>query len=513
MSSFSLTRFVTIYRKEIMELLRDRRTVIFAVIVPILVIPLLMMGLGRLIQTLEAQQRLQVVRVLADEQTRTQYEQLVFEWFQNSPVGLGMAVAESPLAAGLKNSSLGEAFDAIPQGVTQDINVFREWTNTLRKPDPAQKEKARELLAEQDLSDIQKDYREAALDFHDVVIKGYALVDWVSPETLSVPEVVIASAEPELFPYDHRGRLGVSQQLVEAVIHLPSGIGEKLLEPRTTTEVTILHDSTISLSREANSRLEQVYRKVAENAAAQRLQGKDLPSAFLRPLRVSLEGNIASRTRITSEFLGSILPYLVIIFSFLGGLFPALDLGAGEKERQTLETLLLSTASRLEIALGKYFVIFSSSLLAALLGVTSMVLSYQILMPTEIRTLMEFELSTTQILACSLLLFPTAAMFSGLFLALSIYARSFKEAQNTIAPFQFLLILPALAPILPTVRLNATLALVPLVNVSLLTKEFLKGDIRWDYYGLTVGSCSLLAAICIAYCIRQFHREEVLFRS
>ena len=90
-------------------------------------------------------------------------------------------------------------------------------------------------------------------------------------------------------------------------------------------------------------------------------------------------------------------------------------------------------------------------------------------------------------------------LFGSAVVLVSIFARSFKEAQNYIAPLQFIMILPAMAGMLPGLEMNWKYAFVPLVNLSLLSKEFLKGDTNWGYYFATLLSCLFLAALCIAY--------------
>ena len=84
--------------------------------------------------------------------------------------------------------------------------------------------------------------------------------------------------------------------------------------------------------------------------------------------------NVASEKEIIGKSAGGYLPYFLILLGFMGALYPALDLGAGEKERGTLETLLSSPASRLDIVIGKVIVVTLSALassLSAIIGILS----------------------------------------------------------------------------------------------------------------------------------------------
>ena len=223
--------------------------------------------------------------------------------------------------------------------------------------------------------------------------------------------------------------------------------------------------------------------------------------------------DIATRSEVAANLIGGFLPYMLIAFDFLGGIYPAIDLGAGEKERNTLETLLLSPRSRLEIALGKFLVILTTALVAALLGLASIAVSIKLILPPAAEEVFQFQIGLLPGILAALLAVPPSAAFAGMFLAISIYARSFKEAQNYLAPLQFLFILPALAPMIPGIEMSYKLAAIPLVNVSMLAKDLLKGDVHFGYYAVTMLSCGLFAAICILFAVWQFSREKVLFRS
>ena len=193
-------------------------------------------------------------------------------------------------------------------------------------------------------------------------------------------------------------------------------------------------------------------------------------------------------------------------------MYPALDFGAGEKERQTLETLLLTPASRTSIALGKFLVVLTSSLTTAGLGIGSLAVMFVYFVPKPILAQLDLNLGATQVIALLLLAVPPCAASSGVFLAISVFARSMREAQSYLAPVPLLFILPAGAGMIPGLEISTKLALIPLVNVSLVSREILKGEVPWGYFAMTVGSCGMLALICVAACVWMFRRESVLFR-
>ena len=108
---------------------------------------------------------------------------------------------------------------------------------------------------------------------------------------------------------------------------------------------------------------------------------------------------------------------------------------------------------------------------------------------------------------------PLAVFFSAALLALSLFAKSFKEAQSYISPLMIVVVLPAVAALLPGVELNSALALVPVLNTSLVSKEIITGTYHWDLIALIFLSSSVYAGAAIAIAVKLFQREDVLFRT
>jgi sodium transport system permease protein len=108
---------------------------------------------------------------------------------------------------------------------------------------------------------------------------------------------------------------------------------------------------------------------------------------------------------------------------------------------------------------------------------------------------------------------PVAVFFAALLLALSLFAKSYKEAQSYVSPLIIVVLLPAMLGMLPGIELNAKTALVPILNLSLVCKEMLSGVWHWSYIGLIFGSTCVYAAIALAFAVRMFNREDVLFRA
>jgi sodium transport system permease protein len=111
------------------------------------------------------------------------------------------------------------------------------------------------------------------------------------------------------------------------------------------------------------------------------------------------------------------------------------------------------------------------------------------------------------------LVLPVAVLFCSVLLAVSLFAKSIKEASSYATPLIVLIIVPAMMGMMPGVELNAKLALVPILNIALASKELVSGVFHWNYLALIFGSTCVYAAAALAVCVRMFNREEVLFRT
>ena len=124
-----------------------------------------------------------------------------------------------------------------------------------------------------------------------------------------------------------------------------------------------------------------------------------------------------------------------------------------------------------------------------------------------------FALGPKAIVSVVIMAVPLAVLFSAGLITIALFAKSNKEAQSYIAPLMFLVLIPAVAAMLPGVDLTPKLAIVPLLNVSLLCKELVTGEYHWNYIVLIFASTCVYAAGALYLAVKMFQRESVLFRS
>jgi sodium transport system permease protein len=278
--------------------------------------------------------------------------------------------------------------------------------------------------------------------------------------------------------------------------------------------------------------LERFLADLREQAVTERLAARGLPKSAARPFEFKRE-NVAPPEKVGGNLFGGLVPYLIIILCFTGAMYPAMDLTAGEKERGTMETLLCSPVPRVDIVLGKFLLVLTGSLSAMVFMLLSMGVTVGIggaLMmgggaagraaaagagaakaaPATGLIPMIDPLGIVGVLAMVL---PVAILFSAVAFTVSLFAKSYKEAQSYLGPMIIIVVMPGVLGMLPGIELSAKTALIPILNLSLVCKEMLSGVWHWGYIGIIFGSSSLYAAVALGLAVKMFEREDVLFRS
>jgi sodium transport system permease protein len=252
--------------------------------------------------------------------------------------------------------------------------------------------------------------------------------------------------------------------------------------------------------------------------AKQLVSERGVPGNLVEPFKVEKK-NVAPPEKVAGSTLGGLIPYFVIILSLTGAMYPAMDLTAGEKERGTMETILTSPVSRTDLVLGKFFMVLTASLATALLSLTSMAVSFFLArnmidkLVSEDNPTVHYAIDPVGILAVLLMVLPLSVLFAATLLAIALFAKSFREAQTYLSPLTVIVIMPAVAALLPGVELNTRTALIPILSTTLVGKELMAGNHPWGFIMLIFLSSCVYASLAIAAAVTMFNRESVLFRA
>ena len=345
-----------------------------------------------------------------------------------------------------------------------------------------------------------------------------------------IPKVMILGGEdsPQLLdrlhkldklaivPYADNWKDQISNKEIRAAIEIPKGFQAALAEGTAPTVDIYYYEGEIKSSFGADH-LQDAIKDYREEVVKERLTANNLPASVLSPFEIKRQ-NVAPLEKVGGASIGGFIGYAVILLCLTGAMYPAIDLTAGEKERGTIETILSSPISRVDLVLGKFLLVFSASLVSAILSVTSMGTSFALLGHSHLMTSsggqsLNLSLGPLSVAAVFFMAFPLAVLFSAVLMTIALFAKTYKEAQSYLTPLTFLVVIPAIASIMPGVELTPKLALIPVLNTSLVCKEIISGTYHWNSILLIFTSTCVYAAAAIFLAVKMFQREDVLFRS
>jgi len=277
--------------------------------------------------------------------------------------------------------------------------------------------------------------------------------------------------------------------------------------------IIIQYDSTSQYSQTARRRIINVLEKYRQQIVQMRLEEVDLSIDYILPFNEEWM-DVSSAERKTGSVLGMLLPYIIVILIFVGAMHSAVDITAGEKERGTLATLLVSQLSRLEIVLGKYLTVITLSFTSMLLGLIG--LSIAFLTPAYAfgeLSLIKINLSLYSFFLFFLVLAPLVGLASSILLLVGIFARNNKEASTYVTPIYMGAIFLGMISLSQGTELSEVMFFIPILNNSVAFKELLMGVVDWGHILSTLFSNIVIALIALLFAARLFSRENVLFRS
>ncbi len=313
----------------------------------------------------------------------------------------------------------------------------------------------------------------------------------------------------------------IADKKIRAAVKLPVDFG-RALKDGAAEPVVIYHYEGELKSSFAAGELDKFFREMRDRAVAQHLAALSLPATLVKPFAINRE-NVAPPEKVGGNLFGGIVPYIIILLCFTGAMYPAMDLTAGEKERGTMETLLCSPVARSDLVIGKFLMVLTGSLGAMALSMTSLGLTAATLGMLGAGTKAAARASAAGgmipmidpagILGVLAMILPVAVLFSAVIFTVALFAKSYKEAQSYVGPMIIVVIMPAVLGMLPGIDLNAKLALVPILNLSLVCKEMLSGVWHWPYIAIIFGSSCVYAGAALWLAVRMFEREDVIFRA
>lgn len=469
-----------VYKKELVETLRDRRTLMAMVLVPIVLYPVLMII---------------IVQALKVETDRRQAERY---------------------------------------SICVPTEAHREWLEIVLRREDAQRASWEETKKNGNLdageSDAMDELRARLHAWQvDVVVLGTGQSLWDAVANQNYHAGLILEPPPD-------------------PAHLSNGINRI---------AQIIHSDTDPRSEFVYNQLENILANEAERIVRERVASLPGGAATLTPL-LSSRLSTSSPQQQFAKILAMVIPFLLVIMTVTGALYPAIDLTAGERERGTLETLAVSPVPVGQIVAGKFGVIVTIAMFSTALNLGSMTAMFHFGKLGELATSLRHPGSAVEELEAQkaieqtsagqaegvlsqrfyleqrrkleqdaaqqkgfittaapivlLAMLPFAVLASGIMLATCSFARTFKEAQNYMMPVIMAFLIPAMVvSYMPTTRLEGLVLVIPVANIVVLIRELFLGNYQPAAMAICLLSTALYAAAAVAAAAKLYGHEAVLF--
>lgn len=425
---------ITIYLKELKESLRDRRTLFMMVGLPILLYPILIVGMSRL-----------------------QENQRAVQDARPSNIAVWGEIPASLATSFREKAKLEVApWAAIPPEVHEAFSATRVTPPGFdaRPHDPDE-----------------------------------------APEAQTLPDVDWARAAREV----------ILERKVDAILIAWPGSARNI-EANGGGRLTVLYDSVRPESQRAQARLRNALEGYRLDTLEAREKARGLAQGFTTPVLADTR-DVAPQKRRSGMLLGSLLPYLLIMFSVMSGFYAAIDMTAGEKERGTMQTLLCAPLEPIEIISGKFLAVWSISLIGTVVNIVSLAMTF-----SRINLIpgLANSVPLSSYFVAFLMLMPISLLMNALFLAVGAFAKDFKDGQNYLTPMLMALLVPLSATIMPGIEMNAYLAFTPIINIALLIKGVFLGEWTGEILFLTLLSSFAYAGLALLLAAKIFERNNLL---
>jgi len=357
-----------------------------------------------------------------------------------------------------------------------------------------------------------------------------ALVEMIeNQEKIEIVEFV--SSESPVGDFDGTGNSEIKEAIANGDLDLGIIIPENFqenIDEQEIAEITIVQKSTNMDSESALARMAFLVANFNDQLLQKRFADQEINPKVLSKVIIVPE-DMATEKETGGFILGLMIPLFIVMWSIMGGQYTAIDVSAGEKERKTLEALLLTPIKRIEIVLGKFLAVSTVSLTSVIISIGSfyvaliysggfgpMAQNGQGLSAEKMAesVVVNFSIEPLAVLLLIIVSLFLVLMFSAIVLSVAIFAKSFKEAQSYISPSYLVVILPViLVNSMPGFEPAIWFFALPAVNATLLFKEVLMGVYDSGHILLTLSSLIVYSVIAIFIATKIYSKESVLFRD
>jgi sodium transport system permease protein len=292
-------------------------------------------------------------------------------------------------------------------------------------------------------------------------------------------------------------------------IKLPDDYQERLTNGQSA-EIVIYADQSQDVLNMRERILRTQLTGMGDQLLNERLASKELSPEFANPL--TIDSVDLSPEESGDRMMIAFLPMMILLFIFIGCIYIAIDITAGEKERRTLQTLFTTTASTKEIVAGKFLAVAAVGIVSATMNILSLVvaMNIQAYLLEEETAGMAMNLAPMAWMWLVILVLLTTLFLGALSLAVVLLANSYKEAQSYVSPLMMVVLIPAMMAIMPGVELNMQTALIPVFNVALSIVAILKGSFDTTMLAVVAAASFVYGILALYLASLSFGNENII---
>ena len=316
------------------------------------------------------------------------------------------------------------------------------------------------------------------------------------------------------------------EAVVEAVIQDKSEIGLVFedsfsadLFSNSSAELTI-YSKDIDTFSQAQSIILNIVDDYEDTVRTNRLEALNIDENYVNPITIN-EEDLTTEEESAGSIFGALLAFFFVMYVISGAMYPAIDLGAGEKERGTMETLISTNISSVDIIIGKMLSVTSSAILTATFSMLGFAIPLVVIFLFYADSINEYFfallsaiVNPVALLGVFILIIPLSVFVGAFLLAISVYAKTAKEAGLLLGNVLIVFLVPCYIPLInPGLELDFIGALIPCYNLALITNNLIAGTVDWFLYSIALISTIVYCCVAIYITYIMFDDENVIFRS
>ncbi|MFX0549585.1 ABC transporter permease [Hathewaya histolytica] len=294
-------------------------------------------------------------------------------------------------------------------------------------------------------------------------------------------------------------------------IEIPENIDKNILAEKKAN-INITYDNSSTKSNTAMSMINEYIEQYSKTIVGNRLSKRNIDNSILTPINLVKKTTEKESDGLGKLMLSIMIPMMLVMFAATGPIASATDLGAGEKERGTLEPLLTTQASRMSLLWGKFLAITVMGVITSLAFMGGLMISMQT-SPEMFGGGGGISISPLALIIMGILTIALTMVFGALSLAISIYARSFKEAQTYLTPLSFVGMAGFATYAIDAKNVSMLFLNIPVLNITAILKELTLGVFNFTHIVIVLVWTLVYIVGSLLFARYMFSKESVIFRT